>query len=142
MLVENLQRIIKRGARETARRAAKIYKQIFEFAEAAGITPPNQIGNLSRTLPAKRVEHFAAVTDPEKLGALLKALDSYSGTMPVCCALKLAPLLFSNRLCSYLLSLDKTIEPCSGKITPPINVALGNELLRFREKNLPTKKHP
>ncbi|WP_395610495.1 DUF6124 family protein [Pseudomonas sp. B22129] len=94
MLVENLQRIIKRGARETARRVAQIYKQIFEFAEAAGITPPNQIGNLSRTLPAKRVKHFAAVTNPEKLGALLKALDSYSGTMPVCCALKLAPLLF------------------------------------------------
>ncbi|MBN0364785.1 integrase, partial [Pseudomonas aeruginosa] len=66
MLVENLQRIIKRGARETARRVAQIYKQIFEFAEAAGITPPNQIGNLSRTLPAKRVKHFAAVTDPEK----------------------------------------------------------------------------
>lgn len=40
MLVENLQRIIKRGARETARRVAQIYKQIFEFAEAAGITPP------------------------------------------------------------------------------------------------------
>ncbi|MDF5957719.1 integrase arm-type DNA-binding domain-containing protein [Pseudomonas aeruginosa] len=94
MLVENLQRIIKRGARETARRVAQIYKQIFEFAEAAGITPPNQIGNLSRTLPAKRVKHFAAVTDPEKLGALLKALDSYRGTLPVCCALKLAPLLF------------------------------------------------
>lgn len=94
MLVENLQRIIKRGARETARRVAQIYKQIFEFAEAAGITPPNQIGNLSRTLPAKRVKHFAAVTDPEKLGALLKALDSYTGTLPVCCALKLAPLLF------------------------------------------------
>lgn len=45
MLVENLQRVIKRGARETARRVAQIYKQIFEFAEAAGITPPNQIGN-------------------------------------------------------------------------------------------------
>jgi len=34
------------------------------------------------------------VTDPEKLGELLKALDSYTGTLPVCCALKLAPLLF------------------------------------------------
>ncbi|MCS5515611.1 hypothetical protein NWF32_10830 [Pseudomonas qingdaonensis] len=92
MLVENLQRIIKRGARETARRVAQIYKQIFEFAEAAGITPPNQIGNLSRTLPAKRVKHFAAVTDPEKLGALLKALDSYTGTLPVCCAPQIGPV--------------------------------------------------
>ena len=36
MLVENLQRIIKRGARETARRVAQSYKQIFEFAKATG----------------------------------------------------------------------------------------------------------
>jgi integrase len=94
ILVENLQRIIKRGASETARRVAQIYKQIFEFAEAAGITPSNQIGNLSRTLPSKRVKHFAAVTDPKQLGTLLKAMDGYTGTLPVCCALKLAPLLF------------------------------------------------
>lgn len=94
LLVENLQRIVKRGAAETARRVAQIYKQIFEFAEAAGITPPSQIGNLSRTLPAKRVKHFAAVTDPKKLGALLNAMDAYNGTLPVCCALRLAPLLF------------------------------------------------
>ena len=85
---------MKHDDREKARRVAQIYKQIVEFAEAEGITPPKQIGNLSRTLPAKRVKHFAAVTDPEKLGALLKALDSYTGTLPVCCALKLAPLLF------------------------------------------------
>ncbi|MGH8354273.1 MAG: tyrosine-type recombinase/integrase [Pseudomonas sp.] len=94
MLVENLQRIIKRGAKETARRVAQIYKQIFEFAEAAGITAPHQVGNLSRTLPAKRVKHFAAVTDADKLGKLLSAMDQYTGTLPVCCALKLAPMLF------------------------------------------------
>lgn len=94
MLVENLQRIIKRGASESARRVAQIYKQIFEFAEAAGITPPNQIGNLSRTLPSKRVRHFAAVTDPNQLGGILAAMDAYTGTLPVRCALKLAPMLF------------------------------------------------
>lgn len=94
MLVDNLQRMTKRGAAETARRVAQIYKQIFDFANAAGITQPNQIGNLSRTLPAKRVKHFAAVTDAESLGQLLRAMDSYSGTFPVCCALRLAPMLF------------------------------------------------
>ncbi|MBU0807636.1 MAG: integrase arm-type DNA-binding domain-containing protein [Gammaproteobacteria bacterium] len=94
ILVENLQRIIKRGASETARRVAQLYKQIFEFAEAAGITNPNQIGNLARTLPAKHVKHFAAVTDAEQLGKLIAAMDSYTGTFPVCCALKLAPMLF------------------------------------------------
>lgn len=93
-LVENLHRITARGANETARRVAQIYKQIFEFSEAVGITQPNQIGNLARTLPAKRVKHFAAVTNAEQLGKLLIAMDSYTGTFPVCCALRLAPMLF------------------------------------------------
>jgi len=38
--------------------------------------------------------HFAAVTEPGKVGDLLRALDGYNGTLPVCCALRLAPLVF------------------------------------------------
>jgi integrase len=38
--------------------------------------------------------HFAAVTEPTQIAPLLRALDSYSGTLIVCCALRLAPLVF------------------------------------------------
>lgn len=38
--------------------------------------------------------HFAAVTEPSKVGGLLRTLDGYTGSFVVCCALKLAPLVF------------------------------------------------
>ena len=39
-------------------------------------------------------EHRAAVTDPAKLGELLRAIDAYQGTPTVRAALALAPLVF------------------------------------------------
>ncbi|CAM5196737.1 hypothetical protein CDEF62S_02768 [Castellaniella defragrans] len=39
-------------------------------------------------------QNFAAITEPAKVGELLRAFDSFNGTYPVACALKLAPLLF------------------------------------------------
>ncbi|WP_371920614.1 hypothetical protein [Pseudomonas sp. S5D5] len=75
MLVENLQRIIKRGARETTHHVAQIYKQIFEFAEAAGITPPNQIGNLSHT-PSPRHEETTGRCPTTPYSALYAAWTS------------------------------------------------------------------
>ena len=43
--------------------------------------------------PVKR-RHFAAITDPKEVGPLLRLLDGYVGTLPVRCALRLAPLVF------------------------------------------------
>lgn len=39
-------------------------------------------------------EHFAAITEPQLVGALLRAINGYSGTATACAALKLAPLFF------------------------------------------------
>jgi len=38
--------------------------------------------------------HYPAVTDPKKIGGLLRAMDSYEGTLVTKCALRLAPLVF------------------------------------------------
>ena len=51
-------------------------------------------GDLRGALPPVKGEHFAAVTEPEKLAGILRALDSYEGTLVVRCALRLAPLVF------------------------------------------------
>jgi hypothetical protein len=45
-------------------------------------------------LPAASVGHFAAITEPAEVGALLRAIDGFKGTFIVQCALKLAPMLF------------------------------------------------
>jgi integrase len=38
--------------------------------------------------------HFAAVTEPKAVGALLRSLDGYRGSVVIRCALRLAPLVF------------------------------------------------
>jgi integrase len=50
--------------------------------------------DLRGALAPVEVEHFAAVTKPKELGALLRALDGFEGTLVVKCALRLAPLVF------------------------------------------------
>jgi integrase len=37
-----------------------------------------------------------AITDPAKVAEMLRAFDAFSGTFPVQCALKLAPMLFTR----------------------------------------------
>jgi integrase len=44
--------------------------------------------------PMLKEKHRAAVTDPEAIGPLLRALHSYHGSVIVRCALRLAPLTF------------------------------------------------
>ena len=51
-------------------------------------------GDLRGALPAVRPTHFAAITDPTRVGALLRAIDGYEGSLTVRCALRLAPLVF------------------------------------------------
>ena len=49
---------------------------------------------LRRALPPAKTKHLAAITDPKEVGPLLRLLDGYRGTLPVRCALRLAPLVF------------------------------------------------
>lgn len=50
--------------------------------------------DLIGALAPKKVEHFASVTEPAKVGELLRALDAYQGSFIVMCAMRLAPLVF------------------------------------------------
>jgi hypothetical protein len=45
-------------------------------------------------LDAPIVEHHASITDPNKVGGLLRAIESYSGRRLTQLALKLSPLVF------------------------------------------------
>jgi integrase len=89
-----LRRIESRGALETAHRARGHCGQVFRYAIATGRAERDPAADLLGALPPVRGNHFAAVTDPKKIGALLRAFDAYRGTTTVCCALRLAPLVF------------------------------------------------
>ncbi|HSP17633.1 MAG TPA: integrase arm-type DNA-binding domain-containing protein [Thermoanaerobaculia bacterium] len=89
-----LRRIEARGANETARRVRQICGQVFRYAVATGRAERDPSSDLKGALAPVEVRNHAAITDPKELGALLRVLDSYEGTLVVKCALRLAPLVF------------------------------------------------
>lgn len=89
-----LRRIESRGALDTAHRAHQTFGMIFRYAIATGRAERDPSADLRGALPPARKAHFAAVTDPKRIGGILRALDGYQGDFVVRCALKLAPILF------------------------------------------------
>jgi integrase len=67
---------------------------VLRYAIATGRCESDPSRDLRGALPPKKGGHFAATTEPVKLAPLLIAMDGYQGTLPVICALRLAPLVF------------------------------------------------
>ena len=93
-LLACLRKIEERGAHETAHRALSSCGQVFRYAIATGRAEVDVSVFLRGALKPVTKSHFAAVTEPSKVGGLLRTLDGYTGSFVVCCALKLAPLVF------------------------------------------------
>ena len=93
-LLTTVRRIEKRGALETAHRALGNCGQVFRYAIATGRTRRDPTGDLRGALPTVKPTHFAAITEPKRVGALMRAIDGYEGSLTVRCALRLAPLVF------------------------------------------------
>jgi len=93
-LLSVIQRIEKRGALETAHRALGNCGQVFRYAVATGRAERDPSGDLRGALPPSKGEHFAAVTEPQQVAEILRAIDGYEGSLIVGCALRLAPLVF------------------------------------------------
>ena len=93
-LLQVVRRIEERGALETAHRVLGCCGQVFRYAIATGRADRDPSGDLRGALPPVKSHHFAAVTEPDKIAAVLRAIDGYEGTLPVRCALRLAPLVF------------------------------------------------
>ncbi|HJR14423.1 MAG TPA: integrase arm-type DNA-binding domain-containing protein [Rhodanobacteraceae bacterium] len=93
-VLATLRRIESRGAIETAHRALQNIGQVFRYAVATGRASGDVTRDLRGALSPITERHHAAIIDPDQVGDLLRAIDAYTGTLPVCAALKLAPLVF------------------------------------------------
>ena len=93
-LLSVIQRIEKRGAIETAHRTLGKCGQILRYAIATGRADRDISQDLRGALPPVKRKHLAAITDPKKVGVMLKLTDNYKGTLIVHCALRLSPLVF------------------------------------------------
>ncbi len=93
-LLKHVRRIEARGAIETAYRALGYAGAVFRFGVQNGDCTSDPTRDLKGAVVLPVVRHRAAVTDPSKLGELLRAIDGYQGTPVVRAALALAPLVF------------------------------------------------
>ena len=89
-----LRRIEQRGANDTAHRAGGNISQVMRYAIATGRAERGPVPDLRGALPPLRSKNFASITEPNKVGELLRAIDGFKGSFTVQCALRLAPLLF------------------------------------------------
>ncbi|MDO4710291.1 MAG: integrase arm-type DNA-binding domain-containing protein [Pseudomonadota bacterium] len=89
-----VQRVEQRGAIESAHRILQNCGQVMRYACATGRATSNPIPNLRGSLTAAPEKHHAAITDPAAIGALMRAIEGYKGSLVTRCALRLAPLLF------------------------------------------------
>ena len=94
VLLDCLRKAESRGALETARRLRQVAGQIFRYAVVTGRAERDPTADLRGALKPPKVRHFPAITDPKRLGELLRAIDGFEGTPTVAIALRLAPLLF------------------------------------------------
>jgi integrase len=93
-LLKLLRRIEQRGAHETAHRTKQRCGQVFRYAISTGRAKHDPTADLRGALAPVVSKSRAAITDPLKMGELLRAIDGYSGSFVVRCAMKLAPLVF------------------------------------------------
>jgi integrase len=93
-LLTVLRRIESRGVLETAHRIGAICGQIFRYAIATGRAQRDPSADLKGALPSYRGKHLAALTDPVKIGKLMRDIESYRGSFIGRCALRILPLVF------------------------------------------------
>lgn len=138
-LLRVLQRVEATGAHETALRIRQTCGAIWRYAIASGRAERDAAADLKDALSPATSTHFAAVTEPEKAGALLNILDGYDGTPIVRCALRLAPLVFVRpgelRKAQWSeINLEKaqwSIPPWRTKMKTPLLVPLSRQAVEI-----------
>lgn len=94
LLLEALRKIEQDGKHETAHRAKQIAGRVLRYAVATGRAERDPSHDLRGALAPVSTRNRAAISDPAKVGALLRAIDGYEGQPATTCALRLAPLTF------------------------------------------------
>lgn len=94
-IITIIKRVSGRGALDAAKRVKGFVQQVFDYAVAhakVSRNPAKDI-NLSIILPPREKKHFATLTNPEKIGELMRAIDNFQGTLVVKSALKLSTMV-------------------------------------------------
>jgi integrase len=95
-LLATVRRVEERGALDVAHRVLTTAGQVWRYAVATGRTPRDITADIRGALKPHHGKHFAAITDPLKLGELIRVIRGYQGGPIVRATLQLAPMLFQR----------------------------------------------
>jgi integrase len=93
-LLAMLKRVEATGRHETAHRVRQAVGGVFQYAILTHRAKRDSTADLRGALVPVVEAHHAGLTDPQAVGALLRAIDSYHGQPVSEIALRLTPLLF------------------------------------------------
>lgn len=95
-LLAVLRKIEERGALSVAHRVLSTARAVWRYGVSTSRCERDITADLAGALTPHKRRHFAAITDPAKLGQLLRAIRGYQGGPIVRTALQLAPILFQR----------------------------------------------
>lgn len=94
VLLDTLRKIEATGKQETARRAKIKAGQVFRWAILEGKMENDPTAALRGAIKRVKHKHHAAITEPARIGQLLRDIEGFAGQPVTHAALKLAPLVF------------------------------------------------
>lgn len=93
-LMAVLNPIEEKGHLELAHRVMQICGNVFRYAIKIGIIERDITADMRGVLLPRQERHHPTITEPTKVGEMMRAIDGYNGYVIVQYALKLAPLTF------------------------------------------------
>ena len=91
-----LRKVEAKGILSTAHDLQQMAGQVFRYAVQTGRIEQNPVPDLKGALQPHVAKNFAAVVDPAQVGAMLRAIEDYSGSPVTKAALQLSALLFQR----------------------------------------------
>ena len=95
-LLAAVRQVEERGALDVAHRVLTTAGQVWRYAVATGRAGRDVSADIKGALTPHHGKHFAAITDPVRLGELIRIIRGYQGGPIVRAALQLAPMLFQR----------------------------------------------
>jgi integrase len=89
-----IRKIENKGRLESARRTLQLAGAVFRYAVATARLASDPTRDLRGALITPTVTHYGAITEPKRVGELLRAIDGYEGQGLTKQALQLAPHVF------------------------------------------------
>lgn len=137
-----LRKIEATGAYESARRMRSVLSRVFRYGVATVRCEKDVARDLRGAIAAPKVKHFAAITDPGDVAALLKAIDGYTGHAVTRMALRISPHVLLRpgelRLAQWSdIDLERAIWSVPAermKMRRPHRVPLSRQVLEMLEE--------